>query len=190
MVDKTRANWAKWSDYVDAPLWQAIALSLDIEPEGLSGYQGGMFERFDRCPEEFKRRLDIASSRIAELEVTALAIDSPARSFIKLSSLREWAEKLKNPWTFPEDFPKQHPTMKEAVKSGSIAVEQKEVREDRRLKACVDAGLKMDKAALLRLPDGVGKVADKEGVSRQYFSDDVKTALKRKLEAMKAGGIT
>lgn len=59
--------------------------------------------------------------------------------------------------------------------------ETKEQREDRRLRMCEDAGLKMDKAALLRLPDGVGRVADLEGVTRQAFSDDVKAALQRKV---------
>ncbi len=53
-------------------------------------------------------------------------------------------------------------------------------RQDRRLQACIDAGLSMNaKAALSRLPDGVGNVAAREGVTRQAFSTDVKTALRR-----------
>jgi len=53
-------------------------------------------------------------------------------------------------------------------------------RQDRRLQMCIDDGLKMDKAAIHRLPDGVGKVAETDGVSRQTFSEDVKEALRRK----------
>jgi hypothetical protein len=56
-------------------------------------------------------------------------------------------------------------------------------RQNRCLQACIDAGLRMDKTALLRLPDGVGKVADKEGKSRQAFSADVKAALRRRVSA-------
>ena len=68
------------------------------------------------------------------------------------------------------------------------ASETKEQRQDRRLKACIDAGLPMDtKAALLRLPDGVGKVAALENRTRQAFTDDVKAALKRWESAKKEG---
>jgi len=70
------------------------------------------------------------------------------------------------------------------------AVETKEQRQDRRLNACIDAGLQMHTdAAQLRLPDGVGNVADCEGVTRQAFTADVKAALKRRKNAIKEGRI-
>lgn len=74
--------------------------------------------------------------------------------------------------------------------SASSATETKEQRQDRRLQACIDAGLPMDtKAALSRLPDGVGGVADYEGVTRQSFSADVKAALQRRESAKREGAI-
>lgn len=70
-----------------------------------------------------------------------------------------------------------------------VVAETKEQRQDRRLKACIDARLPMDsKAALLRLPYGVGKVAKHEGVSRQAFSADVNAALIRRASAIREGG--
>lgn len=70
------------------------------------------------------------------------------------------------------------------------ALETKEQREDRRLRACIDAGLSMNaKAALIRLPDGVGDVARSEGVTRQAFSTDVKAALKRREAITKLGRV-
>ena len=60
-------------------------------------------------------------------------------------------------------------------------------RQDRRLQQCVAAGLEMDKTALRRLPNGVGDVAEKEGVSRQTFSADIRAALARKLEKERTG---
>ena len=67
--------------------------------------------------------------------------------------------------------------------------ETKEQREDRRLQACIDAGLPMNaKATLSRLPDGVGVVAGREGVTRQALSTDVKAALKRRESAQRDGG--
>lgn len=74
------------------------------------------------------------------------------------------------------------------VGSTNEAPETKEQRQDRRLQACIDAGLPMNtKAALSRLPDGVGDVADHEGVTRQAFSADVKAALKRRQNAIREG---
>lgn len=68
------------------------------------------------------------------------------------------------------------------------ATETKEQRQDRRLKACSNDGLPMDtKDTLLRLPYGVGKVAAREGVTRQAFSADVKAALKRRQSAIREG---
>ena len=68
------------------------------------------------------------------------------------------------------------------------ATENKQQRQDRRLKACIDVGLQMEtRAALSRLPDGVGRVADTQGVTRQSFSIDVKAALKRREIANREG---
>ena len=75
------------------------------------------------------------------------------------------------------------------VAGASDDEETKEQRQDRRLQACIEAGLPMDtKAALLRLPDGVGKVAETEGVKRQSFSTDIKAALQRREAARKESG--
>ncbi|MFG5779204.1 hypothetical protein ACFIQF_19260 [Comamonas sp. J-3] len=76
----------------------------------------------------------------------------------------------------------------EAADRINNTIETKEQRQDRRLQACIDAGLPMStKAALSRLPNGVGGVADKEGVSRQAFSADVKAALERREIAKREG---
>ncbi|MFS4549111.1 hypothetical protein [Comamonas resistens] len=75
-----------------------------------------------------------------------------------------------------------------AADSASNAPETKAQRQDRRLQACIDADLPMNtKAALSRLPNGVGKVAHLEGVTRQAFSADVKAALKRRESARREG---
>jgi len=66
--------------------------------------------------------------------------------------------------------------------------ETKAQRQDRRLNACENAGLNF-KDYKGRLPDGVGKVADTEGVKRQPFSVDVKAALKRRESANREGVI-
>ncbi len=88
--------------------------------------------------------------------------------------------------TYPYAEPQAEP---DAPKVKVPASETKEQRQGRRLQACIDAGLPMnDKAALSRLPDGVGDVADIERVSRQAFSTDVKAALTRRETATREGG--
>jgi hypothetical protein len=62
----------------------------------------------------------------------------------------------------------------------STAIETKEQRQDRRLKTCELAGLVMPKSGSGRLPDGIGRVALRDGAKRQPFSSDVKAALKRR----------
>ena len=67
------------------------------------------------------------------------------------------------------------------------ATETKEQRQDRRLQACETYGLVMPKSHLSRLPDGMGDVANREKVTRQAFSTDVKAALKRRDSAIRDG---
>jgi hypothetical protein len=98
-LNKGGANWDLWADMEQAKLWEAVALSLDIEPDSLPGLDfrpivGGPF---DDCPDEFKRRLKLAVSKF-----------NGANTEIRLSSLREWAAQLTRPWTFPAEFPRNH----------------------------------------------------------------------------------
>jgi hypothetical protein len=71
--------------------------------------------------------------------------------------------------------------------SATAQPETKEQRQDRRLKACEDAGLVMPASHLRGLPYGVGAVAEKLGITRQALSTDVKAALKRREAARKEG---
>ena len=72
------------------------------------------------------------------------------------------------------------PASEQATPPAPAKKESAVERQDRRLQMCIDADLPMDRAAIRRLPDGVGDIADREGVSRQTFSADVKKALQRK----------
>lgn len=80
--------------------------------------------------------------------------------------------------------------LEQARSVAAVTVEQptetKEQRQDRRLKACVNAGL-LTSGNAARLPDGVGEIAASEGVTRQAFSTDIKAALKRRASAVREG---
>ncbi len=98
------ARWEVWENVKTAPLWEAVALSLDYEPEALPGLQRTPFAPnlvFRLCPQDFKDRLRVAISHhglTQQPEYRALwAID--------LDDFRKWAEELPNPWPLPSRFP-------------------------------------------------------------------------------------
>jgi hypothetical protein len=64
--------------------------------------------------------------------------------------------------------------------------ETKEQRQDKRLQACIDAGMVMPVSHKGRL-EGVGFVAAELGITRQALTPDVRAALKRREAARKEG---
>ena len=202
-ADLTAIDWAFWRNMRTVKLWQACALVVGFDPDKLRhsphGWMAGpgagpvfvdkSFPSLD-VKERFGKALRLAESAVSYMNGPIFPQGTPAPDHkqekdVFLSQVVahfvacEWAN-------IPEPL---HAIAHAAAPVATLApTETKEQRQDRRLKACIDAGLKMDKAALLRLPDGVGEVADKEGVTRQAFSTDIKAALERKLDAMKAGG--
>ena len=91
----------------------------------------------------------------------------------------------------PDDTPEQADTQPQAGNDAPKVEtpESKEQRQDRRLKACEDAGLVMPALSVGRLPDGIGRIAGLEGVKRQSFTSDVKAALKRREAITKLGRV-
>lgn len=63
--------------------------------------------------------------------------------------------------------------------------ESKEQRQARRYQMCVDAQLNMPDNDYATLPRGIGKLAEREGISRQAFSEDVKAHIARMSERKK-----
>lgn len=103
-----RAKWMKWMNEVEAELWQAVALSLDIEPKRLPGmnYHPIVGEPWDDCPEDFKERLEVAANRISELIEPGDGVEwQKQRTRVRLVKLRSWASALPAPWSFPNEFP-------------------------------------------------------------------------------------
>ena len=57
--------------------------------------------------------------------------------------------------------------------------ETTEQRQARRYQMCIDAGLRMPDNSYATLPRGIGALAKREGISRPYFSADVKAHIGR-----------
>jgi hypothetical protein len=66
-----------------------------------------------------------------------------------------------------------------AIGGASRGPETQEQRQERRYKMCVDAGLDIPTDDYTHLPRGIGKIAEREGVRRQSFTEDVKAQIRR-----------
>jgi len=196
-----KIDWHFWKTMRTVELWQGCALVTGLNPDTLRRHprtwaagpsSGPLFEGRSFPSAEAKAKFEKAL-RLADKNTSymngPIYPQGPVRS----------GSKAKNEVFISEVIAFfvscEWPEIPEALQSLAsqplaLATEPKQLREDRRLKACIDALLPMNKAALSRLPDGVGKLAVKEGVSRQSFSTDIKAALIRKLDAERAGGNT
>lgn len=155
-------------------------------------------------PKEYDDFVRAATSAIERGIVSARSKiqDMHTVQLVELFDVLEWAEatgftvalKLDGPRPARKSAPVQSvesdsTPAAEPVADGAIKEpETKEQRQERRLQACIDAGLPTNtKAALSRLPDGVGVLSKNEWVTRQAFSADVKAALKRRESAIREG---
>jgi hypothetical protein len=76
----------------------------------------------------------------------------------------------------------------EAVRAPAAMPETTEERQQRRYRMCVEGGLQMPDNDYARLPRGVGRLAEKEGVTRPAFTADVKTHIARLAKQRKENG--
>lgn len=60
-----------------------------------------------------------------------------------------------------------------------VLPETKEQRQARRYRMCVEAGLQMPDGPYKSLPRGIKPLADREGITRQAFAEDVKAHIER-----------
>lgn len=105
------ADWSLWADIPHTELWKAVALSMDIEPTKLPGYDRSCVRDpfsnypFHQCPEEFRRRLEIARTHLGRKLMPISFCQPDWKSEVDLQELSSWATELNSPWTFPEKFP-------------------------------------------------------------------------------------
>lgn len=92
--DKQRqADWELWAFIPQCELWQAVALSLDLEPPEYSHEVRGW-------PSEYERRLKIAN---AHIECKNLAHNKFGCENVNLPVFCAWAQSLG--WSLPGRFP-------------------------------------------------------------------------------------
>lgn len=159
-----------------------------LEPNGESLQNAAVFEQvFDRRAEGFLAPMVFAGDtcRLAiDRSVTLSMTRTPRGDLVKftppasadLGQLRFAATDVRELAPTPAAAP---PKLSQAA--------VKAERERTRLEFCEREGITFDKRSQLRLPDGIGKVAEKLGITRQSLSTDVKAALGQRFEANRNG---
>ena len=94
-------NWDKWGHMRDVELWEAVALSLNLEPDKLPVYLGA-FERFGDdpfriCPQTFLDRLQVANSNCGISLGFKQVHKLKARCLVDLPAFGAWTVKLNIP---------------------------------------------------------------------------------------------
>lgn len=111
---RIKPDWDKWPDTVPVLLWEAIALSLNCEPKCLPGLGRDPLKPlldFEKCPAEFRRRLEIAKKRISELEVNSESCIRVEEKEVILSRLVAMSQSLIIAWKFPAGYPRSIPSL-------------------------------------------------------------------------------
>ena len=107
MAKDLRPNWKKWKYIPDVPIWQGVALSMNIDPKHIGrspeGWLAGEDEILAKSL-EFKERLDLVTSNIQKLTVKGLSMESAARHIVTRDSLAALliSFKRKIPATMPK----------------------------------------------------------------------------------------
>ena len=88
-------NWDKWGHMRDVELWEAVALSLNLEPDKLPVYLAA-FERFGDdpfriCPQSFLDRLQVANSNCGISLGYRPVHKLKARCLVDLPAFGAWA---------------------------------------------------------------------------------------------------
>jgi hypothetical protein len=177
-------DWQMWLNAGPLQSWKACALSMNVNPDAISPSmavpQGSSQSEFD------KRRRMLEGNLFRGGEFT------PGDNWqkwvpellwlVRMPEFAAWCRRVG--LSMPPDLAAL--AMSSTV-YGQAWPESAKDRQDRRLKACEEAGLEMPSTEYEHLPNGVGELARVEGVKRQSFSADVRAALKRRAASVRAG---
>jgi hypothetical protein len=119
-------NWDKWSNMVSAHLWEAVALSLNLEPNTANVLVTDMGNlNIRKAPAKFTERLDIAENYVRTGRLEFLNWGNRGGKFceVELSEFSSWAIEIE--WDLPEAFPKtpkmKKPTLANATEKAETA---------------------------------------------------------------------
>ena len=188
----TSPNFVYWSKLATIRIWEVAVLMHGFDPRALADAM--VASRDPSCPDgeplDYTDEIRVLSSAVLAKQLTCgtgIQGRPDRHSEIIVAELVPWL-RARGYQGLADNLSPAGTTA--AVTDSTAMPETKAQREDRRLQLCIDAGLDMsDHACRSRLPHGVGAVADRDGVSRQAFSADVRSALTRRQARARAGSI-
>lgn len=197
------ADWSLWADIPHTELWKAVALSMDIEPTKLPGYDRSSVRDpifnypFHQCPEEFRRRLEIARKHLGHKLMPISFSHSDWNSEVSLLEMRTWAAALQNPWDFPERFPQAIPPVVCPLEQPESLEEQLTQAENGREEEAVDkrnmrwfriweeeGGYNVRGAQSA----AIKRIVESEGVTRSTAKSGIQKGQKLVVETRREGG--
>lgn len=106
MAKDRSPNWAKWQHIPEVMLWQAVALSLNIDPDSADrSYSWKAEETLIGESKEFQDRLDVLIANFSRhplLKPTSLSLSDPAESSLLVGPFAAWATGIN--WTIPAEL--------------------------------------------------------------------------------------
>lgn len=97
-------NWSKWQNVPEIKLWEAVALSLNIEPRKIKDYPYENIHMFADI-QEFEDRLFVAERNLGQgKRLTAAVINAatPVDTLIPIPKFVAWAISIQ--WQMPEQL--------------------------------------------------------------------------------------
>lgn len=106
-------DWDTWLQIPKCELWEAVALSCDLEPDRLR-LNGDFYPDFAYTPHssEFKKRLKITCANLDELHDAfdcPIYVSTPYSMKVSVAGFGRWAES--RGWTLPKEFPRKQPVV-------------------------------------------------------------------------------
>lgn len=119
MSDQTykKPDWSTWGHMPTAELWEAIAISCDIEPDSLATAKdfsnekifiqfGDVLDHVPPRPEEFNRRIKIALASTHDMGTLKTdGTKGHTDQRVKLSDFARWADE--RGFSLPPEFPRE-----------------------------------------------------------------------------------
>ena len=165
-VSFLQPKWGNYNRYTVVDLYTAVCLSERINPDHEFVRRGWTVDiaRYAKgaagtALKNLLERYDFALLRATKQDGDLQTVGD--RRNLDLMAFAAWARQ--NSITLPVEFP-----------SAKAENETRTASNARRYQMCIDARLAMPDTTYANLPDGIGKLATRENISKQAFSKSVK----------------
>lgn len=103
-------KWRIWANIPKVRVWEAIALSLGIEPTGVTQHKTRGADRWLTEPQEFKDRINVATQNAGgALAIVECGRSERVDSLIRLDQFCDWAMSIG--WSLPPEMLPKRPAL-------------------------------------------------------------------------------